>query len=46
METASSILTIQEVAQILRCSKAHVQNVLSRRGAGSMKGARRKEVGM
>ncbi len=28
METSSNILTIKEVADILRCSKAHVQNVL------------------
>ncbi len=28
MENTSSILTIREVAQILRCSKAHVQNAL------------------
>jgi excisionase family DNA binding protein len=28
MENASNILTIKEVAEILRCSKGHVQNVL------------------
>ena len=28
MENVSNILTIKEVAEILRCSKAHVQNVL------------------
>lgn len=28
MENTSKILTITEVAEILRCSKAHVQNVL------------------
>ena len=28
MENTSNILTIKEVAEILRCSKAHVQNVL------------------
>jgi excisionase family DNA binding protein len=28
MENTSNILTIKEVAEILRCSKGHVQNVL------------------
>jgi excisionase family DNA binding protein len=28
MENTSNILTIREVADILRCSKAHVQNAL------------------
>ncbi len=29
MENTASILTIREIAQILRCSKAHVTNVLA-----------------
>lgn len=28
MESTSNILTIREIAEILRCSKGHVQNVL------------------
>ena len=28
MENTSNMLTIKEVAEILRCSKGHVQNVL------------------
>jgi excisionase family DNA binding protein len=28
MENMSSILTIKEVAAVLRCSKAHIQNVI------------------
>jgi Helix-turn-helix domain len=28
METTSNILTVKEVADILRCSKAHVHNAL------------------
>ncbi len=34
MESTSSILTIKEVAQILRVSKAHVHNVLGGKVAG------------
>ena len=34
MENTSNILTIREVATILRCSKAHVANVLSGKVAG------------
>jgi excisionase family DNA binding protein len=34
MENTSSILTIKEVAQILRVSKAHVHNVLGGKVAG------------
>jgi hypothetical protein len=34
MENTSHILTIKEVAEILRCSKAHVQNVLVGRVCG------------
>lgn len=34
MENTSNILTIKEVAEILRCSKAHVQNVLVGRVPG------------
>ena len=34
MESTSTILTIKEVAQILRVSMAHVQNVLSGKVAG------------
>jgi excisionase family DNA binding protein len=28
MENTSNILTVKEVAQILRCSRAHVHNVI------------------
>jgi hypothetical protein len=28
MESTSDVLTIKEVAEILRCSKGHVQNVM------------------
>jgi excisionase family DNA binding protein len=34
METASNILTIREVAEILRCSKAHVQKAMLGRIVG------------
>jgi excisionase family DNA binding protein len=34
MENTSNILTIQEIAQILRCSKAHVQNALHGKVSG------------
>jgi excisionase family DNA binding protein len=34
MENTASILTIREIAQILRCSKAHVTNVLARKVYG------------
>jgi excisionase family DNA binding protein len=34
METATRILTISEVAEVLRCSKAHVNKALSGRIAG------------
>ncbi len=34
MENTSNILTIKEVAEILRCSKGHVQNVLVGRVRG------------
>ena len=34
MESTSNILTIKEVAEILRCSKGHVQNVLAGRVPG------------
>ena len=34
MENTSNILTIKEVAEILRCSKGHVQNVLVGGSAG------------
>ena len=34
MENSSNILTISEVAQILRCSKAHVQKAMMGRIGG------------
>lgn len=34
MENTSSILTIKEVASILRCSKAHALNVIQGRVGG------------
>ena len=34
MESAARILTISEVAQVLRCSKAHVHKALAGRIAG------------
>jgi hypothetical protein len=34
METNQEILTIKEVAQVLRCSKAHAANVLLGKVAG------------
>jgi len=34
MESATRILTISEVAQVLRCSKAHVHKALTGRIAG------------
>jgi excisionase family DNA binding protein len=34
MESATRILTITEVAEVLRCSKAHVHNALTGRIAG------------
>ncbi len=34
METNQEILTIKDVAQLLRCSKAHVANVLHGKVAG------------
>lgn len=34
MESATRILTIREVAQVLRCSKAHVHKALTGRIAG------------
>lgn len=34
MESATRILTINEVAQVLRCSKAHVHKALAGRIAG------------
>jgi hypothetical protein len=37
MENVSNVLTIEEVAEILRCSKARVQNVL----IGKVRGVQR-----
>jgi excisionase family DNA binding protein len=34
MENASNIFTVKEVAEILRCSKTHVANVLSGKVSG------------
>ena len=34
MESTASILTIREVAEVLRCSKAHVQKALVGKIAG------------
>ena len=34
MEQTSTILTVKDVAEILRCSKTHVGNVLSGRVPG------------
>jgi len=35
MENTARILTVKEVAQILRCSKAHVSNVIHGRVQGT-----------
>jgi excisionase family DNA binding protein len=37
MENTASILTIREIAKILRCSKAHVTNVLAGKVQGVAK---------
>jgi excisionase family DNA binding protein len=34
METSADILTIEEVAKVLRCSRAHVQNAVQRKLQG------------